>query len=327
MIFIRPKRRRGVILLLGLVLMAAIVASTIAIAVSISGSTHQSKNLDDYVDASLAADSGLERSLSIVKYGRSVSTIADITKFSGFTNQTVVSGGSSTMAVSSAPLNNTITIPFLRPFDSVTFDYSRYTAAGQLTPINANTTLSLVADGVDCPTTPVNLQPCKGQLEVDWVAADNTFSGRTKPSELSAGADLAIDSNTGKLKVNPIHLTDATYIQDENGNQPTSAQINNVKGFRITVRALDPYPHNPALTTAQIIDQATVKSIQITPPPPADCSGTPCPTGVIQLTSTGTAGTSQSVKQTSVLWQLAPSQFFSFVLFTEGNICLPGDAC
>ncbi len=308
--------RRGVVLLLGLILMAAIVASTIAIATAVNSSSHQSKNLDDFVLASLGADSGLERGLSVIKTGRMIgSNVANSTTASSISSTSVSSAGS-TMAVSSAPTSAAVTIPQLRPFESVTFDFLGYSELGFLNNFLGGGSSSLFVKGFDAPcVTPLPGYTCNGQLEVDWIGLDSggqpSFSGRTTiiPTNLN-GQDNSVNLLSAAL----IHYPDTDTQSSSN------CTSNCTKGFRITIRALDILPHAP-LTDAQSIDRGTIKNITITPPNTLLCTGNvTCPTGVVTLTSTGGAGTSQSVKQASVLWQLPASPLFNFVLFTEGDI-------
>lgn len=313
----RLPQRSGVVLLLALLLMAAIVGSTIAIGTAIANSTHQSKNLDDFLIASLAADSGLERGLAIIKTGRAngagISFSTTAVQGMPSITQPVGGTGSATMTAVGAPASNTFSIPQLRPLESVTFDYLGFTATGELTNLPNIVLLTVKGDALNCRFMP----NCRGELEIDWVALDSNaqpaFSGRTLPSMLTKAV---LDGTPTQMAT--INLKSSTFITNQSGGQPTSTELNGIKGFRITVRALDPYPHD--LNDAETIDQATIKNITITPP-----SIGANPTGVISLTSTGAAGTSQSIKQASVLWQPPASPFFSFVLFTEGNICLVGD--
>ncbi len=306
-----PRHQRpGVVLLLALLLMAAIVASSIAIATAVANSSHQSKNLDDFVIASLGADSGLERGLAIVKTGRSTGvTIKNATTAAASATQ-AVGGSAATLAVQSVPTDQKIIIPALRPLDSVTFDYFGYEQNGYLTTLSGSTTISVGGDVTHCVTPDAGLYPCNGKLEVDWIGLNTTgepfYSGRA-----AYGAPLLTGSSNS--------LSLVTNVFSPDSDAPPS-NISATQGFRITVRALDVLPHAP-LTDAQALDRATIQNITIAPPPVVNsCNGSACPTGVIALTSTGAAGTSQSVKQATILWQLPATPLFNFVLFTEGDI-------
>lgn len=311
----RTHQRPGVVLLLALVLMAAIVSSTIAIATSVVDSSHQSKNLDDFVIASLAADSGLERSLNIVKVGRSTgANIVTTTNGAKQPTTALVAGSTTSAAVDAGSVNQPVAIPQLKPQDSVTFDLLGYNAAGSLTTIAGSATISVVGDAQHCSITPAPGVPatCGGRLEIDWVGLD------TGGQPFYSGRAIINNPDLNGSKTNNIDLT-VNVHQPESDAAPSN--IGSTSGFRITVRALDNTPHTAGLTASQVVQQLTVKNITITQTALPTCSGgVTCTSGVIGLTSTGLAGTSQSVKKATVLWQLPASQLFNYVVFTEGDI-------
>lgn len=107
--------RPAAVLLLSLLLMASITASTIAISTVIADSGHQSQTIDNFIQASLEADSGLERGLAIVKKGRTARTLAATTAAAAATI-----GNFKVTAASNS--NEHITMPKLDLGQSVAFD-------------------------------------------------------------------------------------------------------------------------------------------------------------------------------------------------------------
>lgn len=280
-------RRSGVVLLLSLILMMTITASTIGVAAVIGSTTRQSQNLSDFITASLAADSGLERGLMAVKLGRvdqSLDTtvsdaippaLADLRDADG-----------NIIAQYGLLANNTANafqIKTLHQNESAVFDVYKDQAG--------NVPLKLKIEGDPTPLL-------ENRLQVSWIIINSdgttTLSGRTDP-------DLTI---VAKPACDQINLLDniRTEIRNTPGNQGTGQQL----GFRVRVTATKNDLFNLSFTPQSI--------------------GATCTTGdtnlsnQINMTSTGTAGNTRSEKNASVLWQLPSSPLFNYVLFTEGDI-------
>lgn len=281
------RRRSGVVLLLALLLMAAITASTIAVSVVINTTSRQSKNLDDFILSSLAADSGLERSLAIVTAGRKAASLSTtVGAATGFNSpvQTNRASYSVTATSSSGPL----TVPSLSAGQSFTFDI--IDADGPCTGVEAPSLLSLNGVGTS------------GVLDVSWVviAYDGTtsYTGRT------------FLTNSGYTSGPPIDLK---IVATEQSNTPSTPSlftgVCKPLGFRIRVRA----------------GSGPVSNVTATPYTTVGCvaPATSCPASIpsrIAITSTGQTGATRSVKTATVLWQLPSSPLFNFVIFTEGPI-------
>lgn len=308
------RQRPGVVLLLSLLLMAAIVSSTIAIATAVADATHQSKSLDDFLLASLAADSGLERALDVIKVGRASG--ATIVSSSGGAAQTGATVGSvATVNVASTANNQPVSIPRLEPNQTVTFDDLFYDPTnGQLKTISsASASLQVVGNAQGC-----GLATCDGRLEVSWLGLD--------PSGQPFYSGRYVIQNSSLNGVNPVSFNLTTNVSQPNNDSPPT-NIGSTTGFRITIRALDVNPHPVGLSASEAITYLTVSNISVTVPNPPTCNAgppaVPCISGVINLTSTGTVANSQAIKQANVLWQPPVSSLFNYVVFTEGDI-IPG---
>lgn len=273
--------------------MSTITASTIIVATTITRGFQQSRDVDNYIAASLAADAGLERSLSVIKTGRGSASI-DVAVSSAVVASAVAIDSSNarigTFTVDSqaksAPLTYTLTKD-----KSVTFDLLRTTTAPlppqTSLPLTIRVTGSAVRDGAgSC----IPAGAC-GVLDVSWTMirqdGNTNFSGRD-----------FIDVNHYESGGTTVDLTTVRSDVDNtpafNGSTPL--------GFRITVTAR----------------QADVQNIKLQPLYPdgsnADINSK------INITSTGNSDTAQAQKKAEVLWQPPSSGLFNYVLFTEGNI-------
>lgn len=278
-----PSHRRSAVLVLAMLLMSAIVGSTIAFSTVISDSTHQTTTLNGYITASLAADSSIERGLAIVKAGRvnqrqddTSTAINNLSTSSPILNSTI-------NAVS--PSSNTLSWTRLQPRESVTFDYistDYLTGAEQSMTFTANTT--------------------SGSLDVSWVALDDNnqpmFTGRT----FLVGNGTSISGT--------FSLLDVPYLFNLDGNSISASNIlpNSVFGLRVRLSAVQP----PGILTSQQLLDHTLSQLTVT-------GGDAFPSRIL-LTSTGKVGTSQVQKSVSVPWQLPASGVFNYVIFTEGTI-------
>ncbi len=208
MTFPNPQRKSAV-LILALLLMGAIIGSSISLSTVIVDSGRQSQDLNNFISASLNADTGIERGLAVVKVGRKNATQgATVTNI---TPATAIPGLTITGSVSSS---NTLGWNVVRQNESVTFDIIA-SDAGNLNTGDNN--IQLAGFG-------------SGKLDVSWVGLDGTgvplYSGR-----------LIINS----LASIPLtDLTSAANLRDENG-APVSGPfpIGLTRGFRIKITALD----------------------------------------------------------------------------------------
>lgn len=302
---VHPKQHRGVVMLLALLLLAAVTASTIGVALTISQTTSQSTNLDNFILASLAGDSGIERSLAVVKNYRNSGTITGAV--SAMTNAMATaqnvnpSSARGQFAGLARSSSDPITLPNLRPNESSSFDLFGYDASGNLATNTTARYLYLRAS----PPSGVTTANWRAKLEVSWVmldtAGDSTCTGR-----------YFVDTSALQNGVSP-------YLLNGTLNQlgETCTEVN-PKGFRVKVRALDSSDITATTT------QKTVSNLTIDAYPCNVVAGVPCaPVGIpgrIQIDITGTTGNSKALKTASILWQLPVSGLFNYVLFSEGDI-------
>ncbi len=297
------RQRRSVVLILALLLMGAIIGSTIALSTIIADSTHQSQTLNDFIAASLTADSGLERGLAVVKAGRRDQTLPD-------TITAIATNGANYTTTAETPTaNDSITRPQLRPGEVVSFDILNIDASGLSAPLSSLITVN----GSTQPAT-VGGPPVSGQavLDISWIGLDvngeQIYSGR---------AFQQIDGSSHQLDLMAI-----PNIRDVNGNPPINVALSLTRGFRIRITAAS----KPDVFLGGTPDDsaANIKINSV-----FNFSVTGGDTGVIgfpsriNITSTGKVNNSQSQKTASVLWQLPASPLFNYVLFTEGDI-IPG---
>lgn len=304
-----PDHHRAAVLILAMLLMAAIIGSTISLSTIISDSGHQSQSLNDFIKASLLADSNLERGLAVVKVGRSVSSqTATKNVINGF-------GGGLT---ATTPSTDTLTWSQLGPRQSVTFDIS-----------NSGSVLN---DGYRAITVTTNRLafigspniPGEGAIDLYWVGLNSSgdvyFSGRK----------IIDDSNLNNtsLTLTSFDLFDQTYVKDVNGGTPaiwpTPATTYAIR-LRLTAfdkpdQVFNQYGTDDSVinTTIDTLQQVKVSSAQYNPGG-GGAAGAGFPSR-ISISSTGKVTNSQTIKSASVLWQLPSSSVFNYVIFTEGGI-------
>ena len=299
------KQRSGVVMLLALLLLAAVTASTIGVALTISQTTSQSANLDSFILASLAGDSGVERSLAAVKQFRKSGTITGaVMAISTAINTQQNVNPSSTRGAFYGQVRSSsdpITIPTLRPNESSSLDLFGYDASGNLATNTTARYLYLRA----APPSGVTSSDWRAKLEISWVmidqAGDSSCTGR-----------YFVDTDLLLSGISPSLLNGTLNQLGE-----TCTEVN-PKGFRIKVRALD----NSNLTAT--VPQKTISNLTIDAYSCNIVAGSSCsPVGIpgrIQVDITGTSGSSKALKTASILWQLPVSGLFNYVLFSEGDI-------
>lgn len=286
----------GVVMILALLLLAAVTASTIGTAVTISTTTGQSKNIDNFILASVAGDSGIERSLAIIKYYRKNGNIATAITTLNNANAGGQSLGTNVLFSGSArTASDPVLIPLLRPDEKTSFDILEYDP----NPISGGALINTTARYlyIKGATTAAN-------LEVSWVLidqfGDSSCTGRyfADAATINAGVWPSLLSNT----------------KNQSG---TSCDTLVPKGFRVGLRALN---LTGATTDAQeSIANLTAEAYPCDNTVTQTCSPSGVP-GRIQIDITGQAGTTRALKTASVLWQLPSSGLFNYVLFVEGDI-------
>lgn len=289
----RSKQQPGVVLLLALLLLAAVTASTIGTAITISNTTSQSANLDNFIIASFAGDTGIEQALAIVKSKRNGDTIsAAITSINtalggaNLVGAGLRGGFSGTARAASDP----VSIPTLLPDQSHTFDILEYNNG-----VLATTSIRYL--DIKGSTT-------AGALELSWILLDQNGDSTC------TGRKFIIADNI-RNGISP-WLLSGTLNQ-----QGGACTETNPKGFRVKIRALN-------IPSVDTVDE-TISNLLIEAYPCDIRTTTTCgaPAGVpgrIQVDVTGTTGSSKAVKTASVLWQLPAAGLFNYILFTEGDI-------
>lgn len=207
----RSHQRRGAVLLLALLIMSAITASTIGLSVIINSSARQSKNLDDFVIASLTADSGLERSLAVVKAGRQGNTLDEAVAASNFSSPPLTPNNSS-FTVAAADSSEPLVVPKLSSGQSVSFDILK-TATTPVPP----KFLKITGDSNST-----------GNLDVSWVIIDESgnanYSGRQFATSVTYQTGWIIDLNH--------------QIRTDISNTVSTITPPNLLGYRIQIRAV-----------------------------------------------------------------------------------------
>lgn len=296
------KQQPGQVLILALLLMTAIVASTIAISTLISDTGHQSKTIDDYIQASLAADGGLERGLAVVKVGRQANTINQsvcaITPAVQCPGMTTTGAAIENVAVVGASSSPAITVPSLAPDQSVTFDILKYDSntGGLQTLSDPNDYTLQISTSAD------DSVGSQAVLDVSWVSLDSNFQpASTGRAFISDGQFYNYDFSPPEKVIQNVPLNNG--LTDQTGQKVgTSAPF---FGFRVKITAADV----PGVTAAN----KTFGALTI------DNANHNLPSR-ITITSTGAIGQSQAQKVANVLWQLPASPLFNYVLFTENDI-------
>lgn len=311
----RHRQKPGVVLLLALLLLAAVTASTIGTALTISSTTSQSTNLDNFILASLASDSGIERSLLIVKYFRQNGTIAEAITTVNVASGTAVNVGPTTRGQflgTARPASDPVLIPRLRPGESTLFDVLEYdSGTGALLDSTAkNIYIKGSAPASLGATTCGSLASWTANLEVSWILLDQY-------GDSSCTGRYYADTSALACGVSPVLLASITNQQGE------ACTELNPKGFRVRLRALDldlPSTKNDVTDEQETIVNLTAEAYPCDVVTTANCGSPSGVPGRIQIDMTGQAGSSKALKTASVLWQLPASGLFNYVLFTEGDI-------
>lgn len=317
------RTRPAAVLVLALLLMGAIIGSGIALSTVIGDSNHQTTALNNFIAASLGADSGLERSLGIIKQGRAASSLST-TIAAASLSSTTIGTTQTTATVQQSGSGDSLYIPKLAPGQSVSVDI-----------INTLNTLDPVLSGVTPDTLSITFEAAsqaaydartstystKTALDISWIALDSTgnplYSGR-KTDLLGSAAwrstpsGVCIPVSNGSYGSCPNTVQLNNNLRDQSGSPATN--LNNIKGYRIRFTA----PDAPAGVSSELF--ANYK-ISVT----SSCSAgaTNCVANFpsrLSISSTGKVGSSQSQKSASVLWQPVASPVFNYVLFTEGDI-------
>jgi hypothetical protein len=285
----RTHQQPGVVMILALLLLAGVTASTIGTSITISNTAGQSKNIDNFILASVAGDSGVERSLAIIKYYRKSGNIVQAINAINSVSSTITLGAAS-FSGTARPASDPILVPVLRPGERTSLDVFEYDPTTGALP-TLSTAKYLYIKGT---TT-------AGNLEVSWVLidqfGDSSCTGRyfADATAINAGVWPDLLSNT----------------KNQSGD---SCDTLSPKGFRVGLRALD-------LTGTTTVAEESIINLTAEAYP---CNNNTCsPSGVpgrIQIDINGSAGTTRALKTASVLWQLPSSGLFNYVLFTEGDI-------
>lgn len=292
-------KRRGVVLLMSMLIMATITASTIAVATLIVVSIRQTTNLNNFILASVAADSGIERSLAVVKAGRDGQLIKDTvgTGQPATIGRTSVAGGSAaTFETASQPTSEAFTVPVLQENKVLDFDLLKYIDEYGATH-EAPTFIKITGDPLPYNSVTSSENP---YLELIWEVLSSD-SGGTGTSRFT-GREYVNDLITPTIRNLNVRLT------DENGLPPSGSLLTQALGYRIHLRPVN--TNGLAITNLKLVPC----------PSENDCSNPLDLPTHISITSTGKLGQSQSEKRASVLWQVPASGLFQNVLFTEGEI-------
>lgn len=278
-------QRSGAVLLLSLLMMSAIIASTIGVSVLITSDFGQTRSTEQFVRATLAADAGIERSLAIIQAGRAAATLDD------------------TVALTGATLDNTAIAGFDATTSVVTSGLSAVAIAGAGSPPpplsikrNQAITFDVLKNGATVPAR-LNIHSAtnQGRLEIAWTVinrAGTAGQGLTSPpldGTAYSGASTAI--------------IDLLNVYSEGSNSPVPFDGNSTLGYRISITPKD----------------ADVTNLEIQPTDSGGTTNLPL-FSTVQLTSTGRSGEAVAAKQVTTLWQRPSSPVFSYVLFTEGDI-------
>lgn len=322
----RSHQRPAVVLVMALLLMGAIIGSAIALSTVIADSNHQTTSLNNFISASIGADSGLERALAVIKQGRVSSTLDATRSAAGLATTTPNIGTTQTnVAVTESASGDTFYVPKLLPGQSVSVDI-----------LNTQTVLNSVTPGVTPDTLTVGFEASSFSsyvarsgssssitaLDVSWIALDGSgnslYSGRKTditPSLVwrptgSLGSCAA--ASNGNYLVCPQPFSLLNSLRDQTGSIPSS--LGTIKGYRIRFTA----PNVPTNSTADIYTLNKLKVVSSCSAGPTNCINN-FPSR-LTITSTSTANGSQAQKTASVLWQPTASSIFNYVLFTEGDI-------
>lgn len=314
---------------MALLLMGAIIGSAIALSTVIADSNHQTTALNNFISASIGADSGLERALAVIKQGRVASTLDSTLTAAGLTTTTPNIGSTQTNVVATdSGAGDTFYVPKLLPGQSVSVDILNTTSGfADVQPGVTPDTLTISAEAASASAFSARYTGSnsnKAAIDVSWVALDgrgnSLYTGRSldtlSPSNIwrnvVAGACTAASNGSYGICPQNIFLFNLNSLRDQNGNIPTALGI--IKGYRIRLTA-------PNVRPGSTTDEYTLLKLKVT----SSCSAGP--TNCIKnfpsrltITSTSTANGSQAQKTAAVLWQPTASSIFNYVLFTEGDI-------
>lgn len=305
------KQRKSAVLILALLLMGAIIGSGISLSTVIADSSRQSQTLNDFIAASLVADSGVERGLAAVKTGRVGSDLA--TTLTRIATTTAISQATVT---STSPSTSTLGWNVVRPNETVSFDIGK-TDVSNIDQYTLNITAQPAYTSYTSTNGPVQFAVGDPKLDVSWLGLDDKgqpfYSGK-KILSLNNDPDPSISE--------PLNLLNAGYLYNLDGQRlgsstTSSIQLTKTQGFRIRIKPIaqtvsfsaTPIPADLARVT---LDHDSVKQLRVT--------GSANFPSRIEITSQGKVNQSQSEKKASVLWQLPSSAAFGYVLFTEGDI-------
>lgn len=207
---ILPKRHRpAAVLLLSLLLMAAITASTIAVSTIISNSGRQSKTINDFILASLQADSGLERALGVIKVGRSAQTITGTKNAASSPDP---GGSDPRYGVDVQPSTaGSLKVPLLGKNQNLVFD---------LLPDGSGTLAQFI---LISGTTSGS-----GAIEASWLVID-----RNGNTELSGRKFL------GRTELQTPAYIDLNNVRTASSNVPATCASCPAFGYRLRLRALN----------------------------------------------------------------------------------------
>lgn len=289
------RARKGIVLILSLILMSTIMASTIAISVSISRTLDQSRNLDSFIVASLASDSGIERGLAAVTASRAGNrTFTQALTATQVGTAASLGNANSNFTVSGVESVDDFTIQELKKDQVATFDILKTSQA----PANR---LVVQAECLGAGCTSI--------LEVTWVlidiTGDTSFSNRVL---LTNGVGLSYTGGGNNIPLQDVRSSDS--------NTPVQFPSGNIFGYRVRLRAVNGDLQNVRATPCG--------SSSVTP-------NVGCPVGQerpllgrVVLTSIGQAGPasqrSQSTKQAAIFWQPQAAGLLNYVLFSEESI-------
>lgn len=298
-------QRKSAVLILALLLMGAIIGSSIALSTVISDSNHQTTILNQFIEASIAADNGLERSLAVLKVGRVDQSLVDA-KAAINSGVTATSPRTVVNVTDANADQNSVVIPKLRPGESYSFDVIP-SAAGP-TPLN---TLSI---GASCASA----EACAlEKLTVSWIGLNNNletiYSGQAKNS---------IIFDTNPISGKEVHLYENAYYIDPLTGQTTSVvPLASTHGYRIRLTAMVPAPASTLSLTAEDLAIHDI-SVVICEAASGPCTNTSNSSFASRLaiTSIGKVQSSQSSKTVTVPWQPGASGIFNYVIFSEGAI-------
>lgn len=281
---IRHQQRSGAVLLLSLLMMAAIVASTIGVSILITSDFNQSRTTEQFVRATLAADAGIERGLAVIQAGRLAATLDN------------------TVSVASGTLDSAQSTAFDSSSSSTLTTQTAVTAPGSAVapppltiPYNQTATFDVLKTpaGVYPGKLTIHADVNQNRLRVVWAVINRSGTAG------QGFTDLVGTAYSGGATA----IVDLLNVFSEGSNSPLPFDGTSTLGYRIYITALD-----------QNVSNLVVQ--------PTDSSGaTPLSLySTIQLQAVGRASEAVATKQVTVLWQRPTSGVFSYVLFTEGDI-------